>query len=188
MFMICTVHVVRWYVIMFLNVISAYLLFSHLCTMACTVYFCECSYGWFFYIVECYKFVLGECMIPPHVCNASKFGLYWKDLHARVKIVCLVVSYLKILQWKCKRRAENEEILVTGRAEVLWLFKCIAAKSHGGEDVVYLGCDTVSLHVQFQTLKKEVVWSCGMWPVMQCHILEEALATMSQELCLTGYS
>jgi hypothetical protein len=33
----------------------------------------------------------------------------------------------------------------------------IAAKSPGGEDSVYLGCDTVSLHVQFQTLKKELV-------------------------------
>ena len=35
-------------------------------------------------------------------------------------------------------------------------------------------CGTVSLGVPFQTLKEEVVWSCGMsvttYPVMQCHI------------------
>jgi hypothetical protein len=84
-----------------------------------------------------------------------------------------------------------KKFLVIGRAEELWMFKCIAAKSCG-EGSVYLGCDSVSLGVQFHTLKKEVVWSWGvsvtMYPVMQCHIPEEFSTTLLQELCLSGYS
>ena len=99
-----------------------------------------------------------------------------------------------------------KKFLVIGRAEELWLFKCIAEKSCGGEGSVYLGCDTVSLGVPFQTLKEEVVWSCGMsvtmypmmqchipmsvtmYPVMQCHIPEESSAALLQEPCVTNYS
>ena len=53
-----------------------------------------------FYVEQFYKFVLGECMKPAHVCYTSKFGLYWKGFHARKRTVCLVVSYLKNLTWK----------------------------------------------------------------------------------------
>jgi len=38
---------------------------------------------------------------------------------------------------------------VVGRAEELWLFECTAAKSCGGEGLVYLGYDAVSIGVQF---------------------------------------
>jgi len=44
------------------------------------------------YVVQFYKFVLGECMKPAHSCNTSKYGLYWKGLCTRKRTVCRVVG------------------------------------------------------------------------------------------------
>lgn len=99
--MIYTVHVVRLYVIMFLYDVLAY--FSCPCIpWHIQNLFVKASAADSFYVVQFYKFVLGECMKPAYVCITSKFGLYWKGLHTRKWTACLVVRYLKNLLWKCK--------------------------------------------------------------------------------------